>query len=65
MIACKTSRDVPMIIKKMIDVDDQQAKAIAVLFGGYNRHGRKMDVDKYHEVAARFEAIIDEVAEQI
>jgi hypothetical protein len=38
-----------------------QTIAIAILLGGYNEFGRKIPLEKYQEIKARFNECIEEV----
>lgn len=41
-------------------LDEQKAKALAILAGGYNEIGRDKDLEKYTDLKKRFDVIISE-----
>ena len=44
---------------------EKQLRALAVILGGYNQYGRKMDVDLLPQIKERFSFLINEVSELI
>ena len=44
---------------------DAQLRSLAVLIGGYNQFGRKIDIVRYNELKSQFEEIISEISDII
>lgn len=44
---------------------EKELKALAILLGGYNKYGRKIDLDKHRERIRRFVDLIDEITNDI
>lgn len=40
-------------------------KALVVLLGGYNKYGRKMDINKFDKLKKHFDNLIQKVSEEI